>query len=221
LTGAGNMNSIIWTERAIKCFDPRIILFVGVAGGIQGVSIDDIVIGTKSYYYEYGKEAEDGFSPRGSAQSYDENLLNLLKKQIVKQDLLTKIREKWGDTDIIFAPIASGEKVIASRGSYSGQILKDVYNDAVAVEMEGYGFLKAIDYNSERVVKAMTIRGISDMLDDKNSLGDVKQKITARKVAEFVILILPYIILTDTDTVEVNRLKLEGMYFNQLLSARS
>lgn len=39
------------------------------------------------------------------------------------------------------------------------------FNDAVAVDMEGYGFFSAVQHNKE--VNALLIRGISDQLDNK------------------------------------------------------
>ena len=64
------------------------------------------------------------------------------------------------------APIAAGEKVIASRDSALFQFLRASYNDAIAVEMEGFGFLKAAFAYPQ--IEKMVIRGISDLIQDKN-----------------------------------------------------
>jgi nucleoside phosphorylase len=153
--GAGNTGAAVEGERAITFFKPEHVLFVGIAGGIKDVALGDVVFATKVYGYESGK-AQDQFLPRPQLFTSDYSLVQAAKEVV---------RNPTGGSRMIAAPIAAGEKVIASVESAPYQFLKTAYSDACAVEMEGYGFLHAGYANN---AKCMVIRGISDLIDGKS-----------------------------------------------------
>jgi nucleoside phosphorylase len=164
--GIGNERAAAETERAIAYFDPQVVMFVGVAGGIKDVELGDVVIATKVYAYEYGKAGE-AFLPRAEValSSYP---LEQRAKQIARDDA-------WQGRVIpqavepppraIVAPIAAGAQVVASNQSSTFQYLRTEYSDAAAVEMEGFGFLAAARATSG--VLALVVRGISDQIEGK------------------------------------------------------
>lgn len=166
--GAGNAGAAVEAERAIAYFKPDILLFVGIAGGIKDVAIGDVVAATDVYSYESGK-AGDGqeFAVRPKAGKSSYAIIQRAKAEARKGDWLQRISPTvTRKPKVHIAPIAAGEKVIASRESDLFQFIRENYNDAIAVEMEGFGFLSAAFAYPE--IKAIVIRGISDLIKDKN-----------------------------------------------------
>ncbi|NET60508.1 MAG: 5'-methylthioadenosine/S-adenosylhomocysteine nucleosidase [Symploca sp. SIO2E6] len=223
-TGPGNILAALQTERAIACFNPDVILFVGVAGGIKDVRLGDVVCATKVYGYESGKvekvnlpRANFGLSAfnleeiaRSEANSNDWiNRLACLKKDAGTRgrgDTETRefsslvVNQSLWESDstpaVLVAPIASGEKVIASKESQVFKFLRTHYGDAVAVEMEGIGFLNATHANPQ--VSAMVIRGISDLIDGKSE-ADAQgyQEIAACHASAFAFEVLAKFIVRN------------------------
>jgi len=154
------------TERAISYFQPVVALFVGVAGGLKDVGLGDVVAATKVYGYEHGK-AEVEFRPRPMVANSSYPLQQLARAEARNKAWLGRIAERTaGPRPRVFVgPIASGDKVIASQRSAVFGLIRDSFGDALAVEMEGYGFLQAIQANFG--VQGIVIRGISDLVEGK------------------------------------------------------
>ncbi|MBE9113605.1 5'-methylthioadenosine/S-adenosylhomocysteine nucleosidase [Nodosilinea sp. LEGE 07298] len=165
-TGKGNINAADETQRAIAFFKPDVVLFVGIAGGRKGVSIGDVVASEKIYNYESGRD-EIEFRPRPEVERPSYKL-----EQRARAVVRSWIRHKRepGNEDLpnaFVGAIAAGESVVASTESRTAQRLTQNYGDALAVEMEGYGFMRV----AKRVqgVSALVIRGISDLIDGKEA----------------------------------------------------
>jgi nucleoside phosphorylase len=200
--GAGNSGAALETERAIAHFKPDVILFVGVAGGIKDVALGDVVAATEVYGYESGK-AEETFRRRPKVGSSAYGLEQRARAEAREPDWLQRLSSVPSPAPQVYvAPIAAGEKVVASTKSEVFQFLRSNYGDAVAVEMEGFGFLSAAHANQR--VSALVIRGISDLIYNKAEADEKGyKKIASRHASAFAFEILAKYTVKPKDSQNV------------------
>jgi nucleoside phosphorylase len=191
--GAGNTGAAVEVERAISFFHPRLAIFAGVAGGLKDVHIGDVVVANKVYAYESGKE-RDQFDARPEIHMPDYRLAQRARAEIRDGSWVKRIQGQISADAprAFFGPIAAGEKVIASTSSATHQFLKERYSDALAVDMEGYGFLHGSYMNPD--VGALVVRGISDLIDAKSAAdAEGSQERAAQAASAFTFELLTHL----------------------------
>jgi len=185
LIGAGNEGAAIEATKAIHALHPNLLLFVGVAGSLKP---DDaphgaVVVAERVYGYESGKDAEE-FIPRPVSLQTCHGLAQLVG--YVKR---TNWHEGSEPIPVLVKPVAAGNKVVASVSSRTYQQIRKHYGDAIAVEMESYGFYLAAERSNR--VPVVSVRGISDCVGDKNPMSDKEwQPIAAQNAAAFAFALL-------------------------------
>ncbi|GAA1099050.1 phosphorylase family protein [Streptomyces javensis] len=186
MTGPGNPGAAASVERAAALFAPRAVLFVGVAGGVKDVALGDVVAADAVYDYETGKDTESGFLPRQKTYQSAYGLVQLARLVAAGDAWQPRVRPGDGAPRprAHVRPLAAGGRVVAHHRSDVGLRLAAGAGDALAVDMEGFGFLAGAYAN--RQLDALVIRGISDLLDDKGEAHDERwQPVASRNAAAF------------------------------------
>ncbi|WP_443065996.1 5'-methylthioadenosine/S-adenosylhomocysteine nucleosidase [Streptomyces sp. NBC_00503] len=148
--GVGALNAAALTTQVVGWLRPQVLLFVGVAGGLKDdIAIGDVVVGTKVYAVHGGKQTTQGFLARPEAWNGSYRLL---------QTARAVLRDMEGVCGH-FKPIACGDIVLTDDQSAFAEYIRQNYNDACAIEMEGSGAAHAAHLNGQDV---LVIRGISD-----------------------------------------------------------
>jgi nucleoside phosphorylase len=187
-TGPGSIAAALRLERAVRVFDPEVAIFLGVAGGRKDVKRGDVVVADKIYDYESGKSTQDGFEPRLRTHQPADRLLQWARSVASEDRWQRRIRPASPKPPPAchVKPIVTGAKVIAHGQSETALQIGRFAGDAVAVDMEGHGFLEAAYMNPR--VDALVIRGISDLLTGKDKRRDDHwQPVASRHAAAFAV----------------------------------
>lgn len=168
-TGRGNANAQSKTLVVLADFRPDYAFFLGCAGGFahKGIKRGDLIVPRTVHKYQSAAAPAGDKLARPDPAMADKTLVNRI--ELVQSS--DWFRGTWRDTPptIHFEDIVSGDVNVKSTQSSEFGFIKTHYGQAVAVEMEGYGFLSAAQ--SVRV-PAVVIRGISDQIDNKTERSD-------------------------------------------------
>ncbi|GEM_PF-810841 len=206
-TGSGNSTVALATEKTIRLFQPVVVILAGIAGGIKDVVLGDVVVGTKFYGYESGKETETGFVVRPEAGYYSKDLLATAQSVAGNDRWQKRVVGGSPEAKVVFGPIASGDKVIAATDGAVYRLLKQSFNDTTALEMESIGFGQAMQFHPG--IRFGNIRGISDLLEGKSHAdAGGSQERAAANMAAFIFEML--------DQLDISQFKIMGMDLKEL-----
>lgn len=179
--GEGTRTAAALTTQIIDWLAPEAVLFVGVAGSLKDdIGIGDVVVGTRVYGIHGGKRTPAGFQVRPEAWPVSNALVSAARSAV----------RDMSDVRAHFKPIASGDVVLADAESEIAQHLREHYNDAAAIEMEGVGAAQAAHLNGQ--LHALVIRGISDHADAAKHEADAagSQERAAAQAASVAVAVL-------------------------------
>jgi len=172
----GNLDSALATSDMLHLWKPRFILVIGIAAGMrkEEQEFGDVLIGESILYYEQSKTKEEGTEIRPRILIADPLLYDrALNFSLESKDWFTRIPEKMRllrpegyRPKAHFGPLASGEKIVASRSA--AESLRMHHPKLIGLEMESAGVASAALSSVEKI-GFLPIRGVSDFADaDKN-----------------------------------------------------
>ncbi|MFY7067364.1 5'-methylthioadenosine/S-adenosylhomocysteine nucleosidase [Nocardiopsis changdeensis] len=186
LTGKGNQSSAVLAERAIHEFSPAALLFVGVAGALWDTPLGDVVVATHVYAYHGGTSEDDGLKARPRVWESPHGIGQTAAHVARTGAWNRRTPPDRPRPEVHQGPIAAGEIVQNSSLSREAEWIRQTYNDALAIEMEGAGVAQAGHLSGSPVA---IVRGISDRADGTKATGSDRawQPIAAANAAAFAL----------------------------------
>lgn len=193
LNDMGNVEAAQHATRALHDLTPDYVLMVGIAGGVRGkVKLGDIIVARQVWYYEPAKVNSDSSQLRPIVYPADPLLLDRTQNytdlswrdliQTTRPSRRTRKPSSEEQSEIVFAAIATGEKVIADT-EFMKQI-RQLHAKIAGVEMEAFGVAVAAANSRDRP-RFIAIRGICDFAD--RSKNDAWHHYAAESAAAFTI----------------------------------
>ena len=141
--GVGKVNASYSTAILTESFNPSMLIFTGVAGGLHPEAMPgDIVIGTKLVQYDFGQEDSTGFSVapfrKLTGGNHEELFIDvdqdLISKSIAAADQMEFVPISGREPKVFTGVIATGD-VFVSSNEKAAWLFEEF--DALATEMEG------------------------------------------------------------------------------------
>jgi len=163
------------TVDAIREWQPRYVLLVGIAGGYVNadVGLGDILIAEQIVGYELAKVRARGTDIRWKVFRVDQRLV-LASKNFGGADRYQAVAGKRpvrGQPKVHFGAVCSGNKVVARR-AFADQLGRG-WKKLIGFEMESAGCALACS-QAATVPGFFMVRGVSDMADSKKDSGEVR-----------------------------------------------
>ena len=179
--GAGKVNAALCAQAMIDLFSPKLVLNLGVAGGIgENVHIGDVVLATACVEYDFDTSALDN-CPVGqmSLPGVEGLVIQLPCDRDLTQLLAKEAQRLYGRVHL--GVVATGDKFVADP--QLGDWLQKEFG-AMACEMEGGAIAHACLVNQ---VPCAVLRTISDNAHDSETVDFVTfANDSARKAQEFL-----------------------------------
>ncbi|CAN5800179.1 hypothetical protein BH11BAC3_BH11BAC3_12220 [soil metagenome] len=179
----GRSSSLITTSAAINYWNPKAIIMVGIAFGIdlKKQNIGDVIVSSHIIPYENSRVGKT-IIYRSELPPASSLLVNRVR-QIRNWKFLLPVKKY---AKLYLGPILTGEKLIDSKQFLTD--LRTAFPNAVGGEMESAGIYAASD---QKKIDWLIIKGICDFADGKKHLNkDANQKTAIKSAINFTTKLL-------------------------------
>ena len=197
--GAGNTRTAIEVTSAVRELGPHLVLFAGVAGSVKPKDLcqGDVIVADRVYNIHSGKDSWN--EAQGSvhltrplsftaAHGAVQLAMKVRRSDWISEFTAEAVNANGKVPRVEIRPIAAGEVVHADNSSWLMAKIRENFNDAAAVDMESLGLYEAAHRDD---FPALTVRGISDCVGDKQPDSDIEwQPRAAEHAAAFAFALL-------------------------------
>ncbi|MBN3786191.1 response regulator [Burkholderia sp. Ac-20353] len=193
----GMPSSAALASKMVSLFQPRFLVMLGICAGIRGkTNLGDVIVADPTWDYGSGKRAQqaDGslvFLAAPHQKSLDPEISQVCQDLSKDANVVRVIRSGWngsvpqGTLEVRIGPMASGAAVLAD--DEHGRLVALQNREVLAIEMEAYAVMAAIDYSSRtsngQKPLGLVIKSVCDFADSSKS--DDWQKYAAYTSAQF------------------------------------
>lgn len=171
----GLVNATSITSRLLEHYSPAVICMSGICGGIgDSVHVGQLLITDLCWEYQSGKWSEEYFSAEPYQVDIDEDLRLHFSKVIQDSTLIERLEQGFDDGDrpakrhpAKLGIFATGSAVIASDKRLDG--LKAQHRKVNGIDMEIYGFHRAVNLSLQGHVKHFSAKVVVDKADINKS----------------------------------------------------
>lgn len=205
---AGNHRIQTALTAALHQYNPALIVFAGVGGGIGSkVQVGSVVISDHIADVSYLIEKADDTAVVAKGGPVDARLVNLANQVKEEGAWLKRMKEPSEESkeemkpEIVIGKVCAGNTLVTTETGLTGKFLAAAGPDTHVIEMEsGACFDAAFVYKTPYI----TVRGVSDKLTDKDPNTDLYRQPWAAAYASAAAFELIHLFIYDSKSAEVN-----------------
>lgn len=186
----GMVDSAILTNQILNDFDLKYFILCGVCGGREskGVNLLDLIIPDKIFEYMTGKYEKGIIKPYLRVANLNNKIAIDAKDKIIAQikaSVHAPFSKIFNELNVHTRTLACGN-IVVKTDKYIDEIAERD-EEVVGLEMESYGFARAIENMKDRRVKSLVIKSVMDYTDSTKT--DEKKQYAGYVSAMFTYLL--------------------------------